>query len=162
MDVLGIDIGGVLIKKAEAAGDTSFFSSDFLQTPPIEDAFYYIRELRKQHFDDRVYLVSKCGLGVQEKTKKWLEYQKFYEKTGVLRDHLYFCRTREEKAPICKKLGVTHFIDDRLEVLSYLTGVNELFLFQPTPSEIRKFASFLPQVKQVLSWKAVYQSIVRG
>ena len=70
--VLGIDIGGVIIKSAEAAGDTSFFSSAYLETPPVEGAIDSIKTLYEGLFDGEVYLISKCGEGVQRKTLDWL------------------------------------------------------------------------------------------
>ena len=50
--------------------------------------------------------------------------------TGVPRDHVRFCRKRHEKADHAKEIGLTHFIDDRLDVLEHLRGlVPQLILF---------------------------------
>ena len=45
--------------------------------------------------------------------------------------HVHFCNERSEKEAICRELGVTHFIDDHLEVLLYLKSVPYRFLFAP-------------------------------
>lgn len=43
-----------------------------------------------------------------------------------------FCRERPQKAPICAELGITHFIDDRADVLEPMCGiVANRFLFGP-------------------------------
>lgn len=39
------------------------------------------------------------------------------------------CAPCPEKHPICQQLGVTHFIDDRLDVLWHLTTVDQRYLF---------------------------------
>ncbi|MDP3770860.1 MAG: hypothetical protein Q8R16_01000, partial [bacterium] len=80
-----------------------------------------------------------------------------YERTGIGRDHVRFCRERHEKAGICEELGITHFVDDRLEVLGNLTTVGTLYLFQPRPNEVRRFAHFLDRVRQVNAWQEILQ-----
>jgi hypothetical protein len=50
----------------------------------------------------------------------------------VREDHLVFCRRRPEKAEHCERLAITHFIDDRVDVLEPMRGrVPHLFLFGP-------------------------------
>ena len=78
----------------------------------------------------RVWLVSKCGPRVEEKTRRWLEHHRFFELTGVAEDHLRFCRERPQKREHALDLGLTHFVDDRRDVLHHLGGaVPHLFLF---------------------------------
>ena len=122
-DTLGIDIGGVIIKPAETQGDTSFFTNDYLATPMFEGAIETIRRLRDERFGEKMYIVSKCGPNVQRKSLDWLEHHDFYARTGFERDHVHFCRKRPEKAGICERLGITAFIDDRLDVLCHMTNV---------------------------------------
>lgn len=158
--VLGVDIGGVIIDRANDGTDTSFFTDNFLQTTAVKDVFEALRLLARGDFkEDGVFLVSKCGPKVQAKTLEWLEYHNFYARTGIRRDNVYFCRARHEKAGICQELGITHFIDDRLEVLGNLTTVNKLYLFQPRPDEVRKFARFLNRVKRVESWCEILREV---
>lgn len=148
--VLGIDVGGVIIVNKDDDADTSFFGKNYLTTPAMPDAFDVIGRLQARF--DKIVLVSKCGSVVQAKTREWLEYHRFYELTNVDPADVYFCRERHEKAPICERLGVTHFVDDRLEVLSYLKTVTNRYLFCPNPNEVRKFGQHLSQVHQVESW----------
>ena len=137
--------------------DTSFFSDNYLRTTAVPSVIDALRQLVEKRFGDNVFLVSKCGQRVQNRTLRWLDHHRFYDLTGVARGHVHFCRERREKAGICEKLGITHFVDDRLEVLSKLTTVGTLYLFQPRPDEVRRFARFLNRVKQVNSWQEILQ-----
>jgi hypothetical protein len=150
--VLGIDIGGVIIDRVNDETDTSFFGENYLKTTAVPGAFITIAELVRTRFGKNVFLVSKCGAKIEDRSREWLKYHRFFEITGIPQTHLYFCKKRHEKAGICRKLNVTHFIDDRLEVLSYLDTVSHRFLFQPNDAEVSKFAHALHHVQRVESW----------
>jgi hypothetical protein len=158
-DILGIDIGRVIIGPADDHGraDTSFLSGTpdrAMETPPAPGAFDAIAQL-SEAFDGAVWLVSKCGPSVQAKTRRWLEHWKFWTATGVAPDHLRFCLERRDKALHCRELGITHFIDDRIDVLTHLRGlVPALYLFghQKEPA-----ASW---VQPVLTWPAVLTAVL--
>jgi hypothetical protein len=154
-EILGVDIGGVIIDRVNDGTDTSFFSENYLQTTAVPEAFSTLKNLGEKRFGKNVHLVSKCGRKVSEKTLKWLAHHSFYDLTGIRQGRVHFCRERHEKAGICEKLGITHFVDDRLEVLGNLTTVGSLYLFQPRPDEVRKFTRHLNRVKQVNSWKEI-------
>lgn len=156
-NVLGVDIGGVIIDRINDNTDTSFFTENFLRTTPVSGVFVALRTLVDTHYGDRVFLVSKCGQAVQAKTFQWLDHYDFYRLTGIRRDHVYFCRQRSEKAGICKDLGITRFVDDRLEVLGTLLDLDVRYLFQPRPEEVKKFAHFADKVITVQSWKEIVQ-----
>lgn len=125
---LGVDIGRVIIDGSSPdGGDTSFFRGGLdnaLHTPPVNGVFEALTVL-VQRFDGRVWLVSKCQERVELRTKAWLEHHEVFDRTGLSADHLRFCRRRSEKAPICAGLGITHFIDDRVDVLAPMRGVVE-------------------------------------
>lgn len=156
--ILGIDVGGVIIKNADNDADTSFMGKNYLATPAMSDALSTISRLSEMF--DQVVLVSKCGTTVQAKTREWLAHHQFYEQTHVDPADVHFCRERHEKAPICEQLGVTHFVDDRLEVLSYLKTVPHRYLFCPNPKEVAKFERYLPEVQRVESWRELYDQLV--
>jgi len=84
-----------------------------------------------ERFGQRICIISKCGPRTEEKTRLWLAHHKLLDQLGLDSQALHFCRKRPDKAPICKRLGVTHFIDDRLEVLTHLTSVRHRILFGP-------------------------------
>lgn len=131
---LGIDIGRVIIGAVDDRGraDTSFLSGTLeraMETPPTPHAFDCIARLSRA-FRGAVWLVSKCGPRVQDKTRRWLAHWQFWDRTGIASDHLRFCLERPDKAVHCAELGVTHFIDDRVDVLEHLRGlVPHLYLF---------------------------------
>src|SRR5687767_13287048 len=116
---LGIDVGGVIIDRVADGSDTSFFGDQYLLTPAVPDAFATIAALLKGRFAGEGHVVSKCGKNTERKTREWLAHNGFHDVTGIPPERIHFCRKREEKAPICARLGITHFVDDRLEVLSY-------------------------------------------
>lgn len=164
-DVLGIDMGGVIIDRMNDGTDTSFLGDNYLNTKAVKDAFASIRQLIDIRFWDeeapRVHLVSRSGSRVSYRSRRWLDHHRFYDVTGIPGDHLHFCKERADKAAICERLGITHFIDDRLEVLSHLTMVGNLYLFQGRPNEFSGFEETLKRVCQVSSWSHVVEEMTK-
>lgn len=119
---IGIDIGKVIIGGASELPDTSFFSDNFLATPPVSEAFESI-QLLANTFD--IWLISKCGQKIQERSLVWLESYEFFESTGVKPEQVVFCRQRKEKAPIAQSLELRVFIDDRVDIISSMEGMVE-------------------------------------
>jgi hypothetical protein len=145
----GIDVGGVITdRQANDRADTSFLSDNFLNTTAVEGAFVSIAAIVASLGAKNVFIVSKCGSKVQDKTEVWLDHHRFFAATGMLREHKHFCRTREEKTPICKSLGISDFVDDRLDVLKFMDGtVERRFLFQP-----KSRAHLPPGIISVSGW----------
>lgn len=125
---LGIDVGGVIVDRVAEGTDTSFFGDRPMETPQVEGAFDAIKALTLV-FDGRVHIVSKAGPRIAGLTREWFARHGFFDKTGVSPDHVWFVRKRPEKSPICERLGVTHFVDDRRDVLEALDTVDHLYLF---------------------------------
>lgn len=141
---VGIDIGNVLTTK-DTDNPSAAFSNDpyqYLNAPQMEGAYDSVRELVEMFGTENVYLVSKCGKKMQEKSAKWLKYQRFYEITGVQEENVFFCFKRHEKTPICEQLGINVFIDDRYTVLEHMVGLEQmkaLLLFKPNEKEYNIF-----------------------
>jgi hypothetical protein len=159
--VLGIDIGRVIMNAADASGraDTSFLSGtdeDALATPASEGAFEAIAELVRA-FEGKVWLVSKCGPRVQQRTLRWLKRHRFFELTGVRQDRVRFCLKRPEKRDHCAAIGATYFVDDRLDVLEHLHGlVPNLYWFG-----IQRHAGLTPQwVTPTVDWAEARHAIL--
>ncbi|GLW30355.1 hypothetical protein [Actinoplanes regularis] len=127
---LGVDVGGVIVMLAGREEDTSFFGSRPLLTPAVTGVFEALATLTEQPFAGRVHLVSKAGPKVAANTRAWLAHHEFFGRTGIPSDHLHFVRERRDKAPVCQRLGVTHFVDDRLDVLAHLETVEHRYLFR--------------------------------
>jgi len=155
MNKLGIDFGKVIMcPTIEGVNDTRFLGctlDDAMQTPAAPGAISAIAEL-VELFEGGVWIVSKCGPSVEKKSRAWLEHNRFYEQTGLSRENLRFCLKRHDKAPICKKLGIDNFIDDRLDVLLPMQGhVRRLLLFGEQAPSLR-----IPHWAQsVANWREV-------
>lgn len=122
---LGLDINGVLLNRENR------LKGPIYSFHAIAGAFVGIRRLIQEKFGaENVYLVSKSLGEKRMQILEFFEKNLFYEDTGILRSHVYFCEARQDKAPICRELGITHFVDDRLEVLQYLRHVPNRYLFQ--------------------------------
>jgi hypothetical protein len=151
---LGIDIGRVLMCPAKDDGrpDTSFLSlpdAEALEQPAAPSVFQVVPALVRA-FEGRVWLVSKAGPRIEALTRRWLSHQRFFERVGMTPDNVRFCRRREDKRAHAQTLKLTHFIDDRADVLGHLVGVvPQLFLFGVQTGNIPAFA------KHVLDWPAV-------
>lgn len=117
---VGIDIGNVII--GGGGEDTSFFTDGFLNTPMIPGAFDSIKELSKSY---DIWLLSKCGTKVQEKTLLWLADKDFFAETGVNPEQVIFCKTRPQKAGIAQENGFRVFIDDREDIIESMKGIVE-------------------------------------
>ena len=134
--ILGVDFGRVINDGSShpSGDDTSFLTAseaEMLATPAMAGSFEVLAKLTEL-FEGRVWIVSKAGPRIQANTERWLNHHTFFEKTGIPADHFRFVRRRADKAAVCRELGITHFIDDRAEVLEYLVGtVPHLYLFGP-------------------------------
>jgi hypothetical protein len=148
---LGVDFGRVIHGGAAEAGpaDTAFLDGDLeqaLRSPATEGAFDVLPRLVAL-FGGRVWVISKCGERVQRRTLRWLDHHDFYARTGIAPGDVRFCRERADKALHCAELGITHMIDDRLDVHRALRGlVPHLYLFGPQPAPAPEW------VRHTLTW----------
>lgn len=148
---LGVDIGRVVIAgpghrsdpgdpDAMEREDTAFFGADdeaALRTPAVDGAFAALAGL-VEVFGGRVWLVSKASERSRRRSMAWLDHHGFWSGTGVDRGAVRFCFERHEKAPIARDLGLTHMVDDRIDVHVALRGiVPHRFLFGGTPDQDR-------------------------
>lgn len=149
---LGIDIGRVLMCPSDddARPDTSFLDlpeERALALPASPHVWDVVPELVRA-FAGRVWLVSKAGARVEALSRRWLAHHRFFERVGLPTGAVRFCRRRPEKRIHAVELGLSHFIDDRSDVLAALVGaVPHLYLFgaqkQPTPTFARHVADWL-------------------
>jgi len=138
MPKIGLDVGGVIITSGTSnRGDTSFDKGQHLNKPAVRGAVEAVQHLVEAYGVARVFIISKCGEATEAKTREWLWHHSFYSKTGFDPDNLNFCRTREAKTPIAVGLELTHFVDDRSDVLGYMSGhVPNRYLFGPQSSDV--------------------------
>ena len=126
--VLGLDVGGVLVDRVAEGSDTSFFGGRPMDTPAVAGALEAIPQLVAL-FGHRVHIVSKAGPKIAELTRHWLGSHGTVGPHGIDPANVHFVRKRPEKHRVCDQLGVTHFVDDRLDVLGHLTSVDRRYLF---------------------------------
>ncbi len=150
MERIGIDIGRVLIGPTlDGKEDTRFLGRSLdqaMETPPAPGSFDVVARLVAAH-DAAVWLVSKCGPNVERKTRAWLAHHRFFDQTGMPESHLRFCRERPEKAIHAAELGLTVFIDDRLDVLVHLRDPGRRLLWfgdqkSPAPGWVEPVADW--------------------
>lgn len=149
---IGVDIGRVII--SGDGPDTVFFGRsqvEAMRTPAVPGAFAAVAEL-VERFEGRVHLVSKCGPRIQARSLAWLDHHGFWQATGLDRTQVRFCRERADKAKHAHQLGLTHFVDDRFDVLTHLVGlVDRLYLFGPQ----RRRTEQLPRMLVTPRWADV-------
>jgi len=157
---LGVDIGNVIINnRLSDPNDKTLYEERYSTIPATEGVFDALKTLN-DYFKGEVYLISKCSEWAQEKILIWLKDNNFYVLTGISPENIYFVRERNEKDVVCRKLNITHFVDDRLEVLSHMIeSTPNLFLFQPNQKEIDDFKQFLSKVVIVNNWSEVIVNI---
>lgn len=157
---LGLDIGGVIVEELKERIDPNDWNKVFLQVPFLAGVFEALASLKKC-FGREIFIVSKISENLEPLSREYLRYHRFFEQAGISPDHLYYCRTREEKAPICRGLGITDFVDNRLEVLGQMAGgVPRRYLFCPDAGECARFPEFLTSVSIVTSWPVAVQKIL--
>ncbi len=168
--ILGTDFGRVLSNfdcripsRRGSSQNLAKYAKNGRRARPFRGALDTLRVLKESRFP-KIYIVSKINMDgvIEPKARQWLKRYGFDE--VVPPKHVYFCAERHEKAPICKKLGITHFIDDRLEVLSYMVGiVPHLFLFRPWAEEDKPFQYLVTEgkVTVVRSWREVRAHLSR-
>jgi FAD/FMN-containing dehydrogenase len=144
-----VDFGRVIHGGAAEYGleDTVFLSGDMteaLRTPATEGAFEVLPRL-VERFAGRVWIISKCGERTEQKTLRWLDHHRLYERTGLPRGNVRFCRERADKAIHCAELGITHMIDDRLDVHRAIRDiVPNRYLFGPQTEPIPDWVTHVP------------------
>ena len=133
---LGVDFGRVIHGGMKAPGDadTVFLDGSFEEAlaSPATEGVYDVLPGLVEAFAGRAWIISKCGDRVRKRTLAWLDHHDFYERTGLPRGNVRFCRKRAEKAGLCAELGITHMIDDRLDVHQAIREiVPHRYLFGP-------------------------------
>lgn len=155
---IGVDVGGVIIDRIKNDNtDTSFRSDNFLRTTAVPGAFEAIRAMTNAFGSENVFIISKVK--TDTKTRLWLGHHSFYERARFRPENLRFCRERYEKGPIADSLPggpLTHFVDDRADVLHDMPHVGTRYLFGPQDQpELAPTHDLVP----VLTWAAVLRHL---
>jgi hypothetical protein len=120
-----------------------------------------LRSLARSGDFKNIYIVSKANPVTRVIFLIRLRAIGFWNYTGIPRENLFFVRRPEDKAGVCKRLGVTHFIDDRLEVLFYLKNVPHRYALAPRrPHELTRYPGTREEVTVVRSWSELVPKII--
>lgn len=136
MERLGLDLGGVLIAEVFGMSWLPLSLPHFRKMLPVEGAREAIPQLASLFKDGGIHIVSQCCMLHQSRAEAWLRH------TGI-RPHIvavHFCLHWREKAAICEREGITHFVDNKPHILQSLTQVSHRHLFRSWPEVLRAFA----------------------
>lgn len=144
---LGVDIGGVIASRKNSKGERTYLSSEqFLDCLPMEGVYDALRKLAEKY---DLYIVSRGEEKTDESSETWLNVWGIDK--IIPPNQCHRCRKIEEKGDICARLGITHFVDDRKDVLDLLPQ-NIVRLHFQTPEQLIKYGSGGINVE---SWKQV-------
>lgn len=160
--ILGVDVGGVILDFLRYEKQDPTYAKRHLEIPPVEHSIDSVAALNaSEKFRGRVFLVSRHRGDSPKYVLEWLRHQRFFEVTGIPESHFYPCRERHEKLPIVQQLGITHFVDDRAEVLSTMIGtVPNLYLFQDLDEVSGSFAKEREHMRFFETWDELLPALL--
>ncbi len=139
-EIIGIDLGNTLIRRREV----------------MPHAFRVVRRLIEERFGENTHIVSRVSPEQEIRARAFVTGSEFQSNLGIPIERVHFCRERHEKGPICHRIGITHFIDDRPEVMVHMpTIVTHRILFNPNPDDLAKVKDQLGAILQVKDWLEV-------
>lgn len=116
---IGIDIEGVMRSKNIRPQTVD----EYLTTAPLKDAPLAIKEMTKLFGNMNIFLISRCPKYAEKTITEWLNSNRLFNDPNLVSSNIYFCRKRIDKAVIAKRLQLTHFIDDRIDVLDAMKNI---------------------------------------
>ncbi len=114
-----------------------------MPTEGAVEALYLLSEMR---FGPRIHLISQCDEETERTRWAWLRARGFFARTGVLPDHVHFCREPWQKAKVCVDLAVSHFVENRIAAMKHVNSVPNLYLYHPDPAECAVHPQFMRYV----------------
>lgn len=143
--ILGIDFGNTIaVKRCGVHIEYPFALSS-------------IRELVKEGVT--VHIISKVDDRQKREVENWILVNDFFEETKVPKNNLHFCERRDQKGEIAIKLGITHHIDDRPEVMAHMPKAVKKYLFCPDPKDVVKYFNNLHNTMIVKDWMEITNEI---
>lgn len=153
---LAVDIGGPIIRaKGGSAPDV------YRAAQATTGCFAGLRALARLRFGGAIHLISQCNEDVQAAKLDWFAAKRFHARTGVTPDRVHFVRRPEDKAALCRTLGVTHFVDDRPSIVAHAIGiVPNLYLFNPDPAELGAHPHVALTAREVADWDTLIGALL--
>jgi len=161
-ECLGVDLGNVIIDHLGFGTTPEFFhTGDYNIIPPVPGVHEALKRLNEKRFGCEIFVVYNATDVADQKINSWLLAHDFFSRTGISPDRVRRTQNGRNKLSICQTYGATHFIDDRLEVLSHLIGkVENLYLLRPQRKEVEQFETSLASVRQFETWDDLVQSMI--
>lgn len=133
-------------------GNTVFYKKDGVKVV-YDDAFRIIRRMVDDPNVD-VYIISKVTPEQERSAIKWFSEINFLEVTGLPMANIHFCRERIDKAIIAEKVGLSHHIDDRPEVMAHMDVDIVKYLFRPDGDDLVNYYNRLRMhdVRVIKAW----------
>lgn len=161
-EILGVDFGNVIINHV-GFGTTSDFvrTGDYNIIPPVSGVFEALRHLNQERFAGNIFVVYNASDATDQKILSWLKSHDFFNRTDIYPARVMRTKNGRNKSSECDRYKATHFIDDRLEALSYLVCmVKDLYLFRSQQKEVEQYKNFLPHVRQAMSWSEIIRLLL--
>ena len=160
-ECLGVDLGNVIIDHLGFGTTPEFFQSgDYSIIPPVSGVFEALRMLSERRFGSEIFVVYNATDVADQKITSWLQFHDFFVRTGILPDRVKRTQNGRNKLSVCQAFGATHFVDDRLEVLSHLVGkIENLYLLRPQQFEVEQYKEFIDSVSRFDTWENLTQSM---
>ncbi|MBB4320476.1 hypothetical protein GGE43_004071 [Agrobacterium tumefaciens] len=127
---IGIDVGGVLLQ-TQAMKSWGNSSVGFLVA--YEGALNALQTLIIPQFEENWFVISKAEHEHRNQIKESLEHHGFLDSVGGELGNLIFTDTNAEKAEIARDLRLSHFIDDKWDVLRHMPWLRRLIHFSDAP-----------------------------
>jgi hypothetical protein len=145
---LGVDVGGVLREADGIITTGDEFDAAFLQAPALESSIEVLATLVQAFKPENVFIVSKAKQDMQRRTMLWFDEIDLFNRTGIPKRNVYFCREHGDKGVVTSKLRITHFVDDREKVLRALpASVGFKILFGGNDEEVKETQEWIEMPK---------------
>ena len=108
---IACDIGGVILDQ----GGKSSSKIDL-----TDDAIISLKLIVEKFKAENVFIISKAGEKFQNEMMHKLKTKDFFDRTGILIEHVHFIAEYEDKRTKCDELKIKYMIDDNIKVIRYL------------------------------------------
>ena len=144
--VLAVDIGGVI-------KDSGYL------TGVVPKSMESLKNLKAAGIFENIYLISQCWTPLRKLAFWWLTRHNFWDITGISLEDVRFCNWGSTKAWHAEDLGITHFVDDRPDLLVMMqSSVSHCFLFGGSYR-----SNGLPKrLTHVSDWDELYQELMKA
>lgn len=150
----GIDLGNVIIDHA-GFGTTSQYVQfgDYAKIPPVKDSLESLKQLLRQDHIEMLAIIYNATEVADQKILDW--FACWLPQEVSLSPKFTFFRSSAGRYKLldCRRFGITHFVDDRVEVLNGLKGeVAHLFLLNANPEEKKQHTDRGDFFREVSGW----------